>query len=69
MRKKQRRTGRVTMSKIKWHEYGNYTSKELMKKHKLTPRQLEQTLSREIRGANRRETKEIYKKVYNAGNN
>ena len=57
------------MSKIKWHELGNYTSKELMKKHRINPRQLEQQLSREIKGASRQETKEIYKKVYDAGSN
>lgn len=55
------------MSKIKWNELGNYTSKELMKKHRINDRQLEQQISREIKGASRSEVKEIYKKIYDAG--
>jgi hypothetical protein len=55
------------MSKIKWAEYGQYTSRELMQKHRINARQLEQQVSREIRGATHQETKEIYKKVYDAG--
>lgn len=55
------------MKRISFKDLGNYTPKEIMQKYKITPRQLEQSLSHEIRGASKKETKEIYHKVYDAG--
>lgn len=52
--------------KIKWNDFGNYTAKEIMKKYKVTPRQMEQQLSSHLYGATRKETKEVYQTVYDA---
>lgn len=53
------------MKKPTWNDLNRATPRELMKTYKMTPRQLEQCVSRTVSGATTQQRREFYNTVYN----
>lgn len=50
--------------KLKWSEISEYSGQELKKHYKMTDRQVEQSMRHHLDGANAKERREVYQKLW-----